>query len=268
MNTKIHTTTDYDQFKFLKENRPINQKHVDKLVQSMREVYLPVPILVVERNVIFPCLVVKDGQHRVMAAKECGYPIHYIIGEDDADITVDQIRTINETVRPWSMNDYLHSFMTTEEDPTGPYHTFDWFKKRYNFPFQINIDLLCNRPMQETSMSVFKKGKIEIKNLADAVEKADFFISLKDYTPLYHDRSFVLSLIIAMRDGRFNKEHFRNQLAKCRSELYKCNSATQYMERINYIYNYRTRGERMSFAVAQQGNGAYIKPNLEEVALS
>ena len=35
MNTKIHTTTDYDQFKFLKENRPINQKHVDKLVQSM-----------------------------------------------------------------------------------------------------------------------------------------------------------------------------------------------------------------------------------------
>ena len=261
MQTKIYTTTDYDQFKFLKENRPINQKHVDKLVQSMREVYLPVPILVVERNVIFPCLVVKDGQHRVMAAKECGYPIHYIIGEDDADITVDQIRTINETVRPWSMNDYLHSFMTTEEDVTGPYHTFDWFKKRYNFPFQINIDLLCNRPMQETSMGIFKKGKIEIKNLADAVEKADFFISLKDYTPLYHDRSFILALIIAMRDDRFNKEHFRSQLEKCRSELYKCNSATQYMERINYIYNYRARGERMSFAVAQQGNGAYIKPS-------
>ena len=113
MDTKIHKTTDYGQFKFLKENRPINQKHVDKLVRSMLEVYLPVPILVVERNIIFPCLVVKDGQHRLKAAEVCGYPIHYIIGKDDADITVDQIRTINETVRPWTMDDYLHSFMTT-----------------------------------------------------------------------------------------------------------------------------------------------------------
>ena len=260
MDNKIHKTTDYGQFKFLKENRPINQKHVDKLVSSMREVYLPVPILVVERNIIFPCLVVKDGQHRLKAAEICGYPIYYIIGKDDSDITVDQIRTINETVRPWTMNDYLHSFMTTEVDKTGPYHTFDWFKRRYNFPFQINIDLLCNRPISQTSMGVFKKGKIEIRNLTDAVEKADFFISLKNYTPLYHDRSFVLALVIAMRDDRFNRDHFRNQIEKCRSEMYKCNSATQYMERINYIYNYRARGERMSFAVAQQGNGAYIKP--------
>jgi hypothetical protein len=70
----------------------------------------------------------------------------------------------------------------------------------------------------------------------------------------------VLALVIAMRDDRFNREHFRSQIGKCRSEMYKCNSATQYMERINYIYNYRARGERMSFAVAQQGNGAYIKP--------
>jgi hypothetical protein len=40
----VDVTFDYDAFKFLKGNRPVDEKHVRKLVQSMQQEYLQRPI--------------------------------------------------------------------------------------------------------------------------------------------------------------------------------------------------------------------------------
>ena len=110
MDNKIHKTTDYSQFKFIKGNRPIDPKHVKRLVKSMRKKYIPAPILVSEKNIIFPCLVVNDGQHRLKAAEICGYPVHYMIMDG---MSMKQIRDINQNNKKWTNDDFLHSNVTT-----------------------------------------------------------------------------------------------------------------------------------------------------------
>tara|TARA_Y100000034_G_scaffold118161_1_gene158534 strand:- start:89 stop:862 length:774 start_codon:yes stop_codon:yes gene_type:complete len=257
MFNEVKSTKNYELFELVKENRDINFKYVDKLIESMKTLNLIVPILV--RKNSGSKLLIVDGQHRFEASKRLGRAIHYI--EVANKINVKQMRQLNENQQKWSMNDYLTSYLKSEKDPQGPYHTFAWFTNRYKFPFQINIDLLCNTPMQATSMSAFREGNITIKDLPDAIEKADFIISLKKYTKLYSKRSFVLALVIAMRSSMpLDRERFRNQLSNHRSDLYRCDSAAQYLDCINVIYNKNLRmKDRVYYNATQKNNGAYIK---------
>ena len=47
-NSKIYSTTEYNKFKRLRGNRAINELHVRKLVESIREKDLQIPIIVDE----------------------------------------------------------------------------------------------------------------------------------------------------------------------------------------------------------------------------
>tara|TARA_R110002096_G_scaffold46834_1_gene125304 strand:- start:334 stop:1143 length:810 start_codon:yes stop_codon:yes gene_type:complete len=261
MNNKIYKTTDYSQFKFIKGNRPVDPKHVKKLVKSMRKGHVPMPIVVSEKNIIFPCYFVNDGQHRLKAAEICNYPVYYMIVPT---MSLEQIRDINQVDKKWTNDDFLDSNVSTEMDATGPYHTFDWFKKKYGFSFQVNIDLLCNIPLGRTSQRVFRDGYITINNLPDAIAKANFLTSLKEYTDLYKNERFMMGMVMVMRQPIWDAERFIRQVRKHASELqHPQRTAALYVEVFNFIFNRGVgRHEKAYFNVIQQGNGAYIKPNL------
>ena len=261
MNNKIYKTTDYSQFKFIKGNRPIDPKHVKRLVKSMRKGHVPMPIVVSEKNIIFPCYFVNDGQHRLKAAEICNYPVYYMIVPT---MSLEQIRDINQVDKKWTNDDFLDSNVSTEMDATGPYHTFDWFKKKYGFSFQVNIDLLCNIPLGRTSQRVFRDGHITINNLPDAIAKANFLTSLKEYTDLYKNERFMMGMVMVMRQPIWDAERFIRQVRKHASELqHPQRTAALYVEVFNFIFNRGVgRHEKAYFNVIQQGNGAYIKPNL------
>jgi hypothetical protein len=261
MNNKIYKTTDYSQFKFIKGNRPVDPKHVKKLVKSMRKGHVPMPIVVSEKNIIFPCYFVNDGQHRLKAAEICNYPVYYMIVPT---MSLEQIRDINQVDKKWTNDDFLDSNVSTEMDATGPYHTFDWFKKKYGFSFQVNIDLLCNIPLGRTSQRVFRDGHITINNLPDAIAKANFLTSLKEYTDLYKNERFMMGMVMVMRQPIWDAERFIRQVRKHASELqHPQRTAALYVEVFNFIFNRGVgRHEKAYFNVIQPGNGAYIKPNL------
>ena len=261
MNNKIYKTTDYSQFKFIKGNRPVDPKHVKNEVKSMRKGHVPMPIVVSEKNIIFPCYFVNDGQHRLKAAEICNYPVYYMIVPT---MSLEQIRDINQVDKKWTNDDFLDSNVSTEMDATGPYHTFDWFKKKYGFSFQVNIDLLCNIPLGRTSQRVFRDGHITINNLPDAIAKANFLTSLKEYTDLYKNERFMMGMVMVMRQPIWDAERFIRQVRKHASELqHPQRTAALYVEVFNFIFNRGVgRHEKAYFNVIQQGNGAYIKPNL------
>ena len=236
MNNKIYKTTDYSQFKFIKGNRPVDPKHVKKLVKSMRKGHVPMPIVVSEKNIIFPCYFVNDGQHRLKAAEICNYPVYYMIVPT---MSLEQIRDINQVDKKWTNDDFLDSNVSTEMDATGPYHTFDWFKKKYGFSFQVNIDLLCNIPLGRTSQRVFRDGHITINNLPDAIAKANFLTSLKEYTDLYKNERFMMGMVMVMRQPIWDAERFIRQVRKHASELqHPQRTAALYVEVFNFIFNH------------------------------
>ncbi len=259
---KIYKTTDYDKFTLLFGNRNVEPSDVKGMIRSMNKVDLPIPIIVKRgKN---GNLVVIDGQHRLAAAKELGKPIFYII--IDNDIGLSEVRTVNQAQKGWELYQYLTSFIAEEimaKNTKGPYHIFQWFKNKYDLPYTVCFDLLSKKPMYTRSNTrAFKDGKFTVKNLTQAIREADFITSLKNYTDLYKVRKFVMALVIAMRDARFDVDRFMNQLKKpsCKQMMGERSTTDLYMDLINEINNYRIRDEdKVFFHIYKKSNGAYIK---------
>ena len=69
----IYKTKEYDKFKNIKGNRRLNARNYIKLMRSMSEEQLIIPIICNENYEII------DGQHRYNSAKELGLDLYYFI---------------------------------------------------------------------------------------------------------------------------------------------------------------------------------------------
>jgi disulfide oxidoreductase YuzD len=73
VKNRVYSTTNYNQFKYLKGNRAITELHVRRLVEAIKEKDLQVPIIVDEKmNVV-------EGQHRLEAYKIVGKDQYYTL---------------------------------------------------------------------------------------------------------------------------------------------------------------------------------------------
>lgn len=109
MESKIYKTFEYEKFKYIEGNRPVNKHLVKALIHSFKHEFLleKVPILV---NDLFQVI---DGQHRLEACKILKYPVFYRI---EKDFDLDKIRAINTASAKWSLADYLESYVTLNVD--------------------------------------------------------------------------------------------------------------------------------------------------------
>lgn len=101
----IYTTKDYSIFLQDETNRDVRTNK--KLFASMQEHgFLPEhPLVAVATD--GGKFKVKDGGHRLVAAKELKLPVHYVVS-DNTDI---EISFINDTQRAWSKNDFVSSYV-------------------------------------------------------------------------------------------------------------------------------------------------------------
>lgn len=75
----IQLTKNYEQFKFLKLNRNIDQSYVQELKRKIENRGLLVPILIDKNGYVM------DGQHRLMACKELEIPVQFIVNNVEYD---------------------------------------------------------------------------------------------------------------------------------------------------------------------------------------
>ena len=100
--TKVLTTTDYDQFTFLKSNRAIDENHVYKLVKLIKaEGHQKEPVIVNEK------LEVISGQHRIKACAKLEMRVTYIIVPG---LTIKDAREMNNSQKPWSFKDHFRCY--------------------------------------------------------------------------------------------------------------------------------------------------------------
>lgn len=100
--SKIFETEDYDKFKILEGNRPIN--HVKMLIVSIQEIgMLMRPVLVNEKFEII------DGQGTFSACKYLRRPVPYVIQHG---LTLKECRYLNRYQTRWSVNDFINSYAT------------------------------------------------------------------------------------------------------------------------------------------------------------
>jgi hypothetical protein len=148
---EVTETKDYDQFKYLPENRPIIKSHVVLLKDSIcRKNFLHVNPIIVDENFF-----VLDGQHRLQAAKELEIPIHYTMQEGEK--CTESLFLLQKS-RGWSLNDYINYYIKT--DPEKGYDQFEKHKEKYKIPNDILACLYSFYSFSEHSYGQFTTKKM------------------------------------------------------------------------------------------------------------
>ena len=95
---QVIKTNDYNTFKVMPGNRPVNKLHVRRLSQSMEEKHLMSPILVNEKMQVI------DGQHRLEAQKSLKLPVFYIINKGYGK---KETHMLNSNSKDWKNDDFM-----------------------------------------------------------------------------------------------------------------------------------------------------------------
>ena len=226
---KIYKTTDYSLFKYLKGNRAITELHVRRLVESIKEKDLQVPIIVDEKmNVV-------EGQHRLEAYKIVGRPILYIVKDN---VTLEDVRKLNSVARKWTLTEYLMSHVKLGNHD---YELLEWFHRTYEFGLSECIAMLNGKGYcASKELKEFKDGKFTLQNLELGKTWARSINKVGEYFQYYKKRSFVLAMIVLMQHPKFSWKTFEKKLKNFSAKLKNQGSRNDFIINLERLYNHNT----------------------------
>lgn len=215
---EIKETFDYSKFSFLDSNRKINSRNLAKLVASMKEKQLKIPILV---NKDFKII---DGQHRFLAAKELELPIYYYIIEDYG---IEEMKRANLVNSSWTKKDFLNMFV--EEGDTN-YEIFNRIIEDFDISILLLIKVFSSMQgkSQKDFAKLFEEGILDISEI-EKVE--DFLLCLEDFSFFkpYKTLQFVTAFLKLYMQPKYDHEVMRQRLEKRRDSLKKKSTTDDYL---------------------------------------
>lgn len=194
----IMVTNDYDEFKIINGNRNVDESKVRKLMVSMEEKQLVIPVLVNENYEII------DGQHRFTACSRLGLPIYYIVVEGYG---IEEVKKANLIATTWDLEAFLNLYCSNEKED---YLLFNTFIDEYKLSI-FSLLGICHQ-LSGTSLkklqSDFKTGEFKFDGIEDKVldmlESLEMFEGykskrnssfLKAYSTLYGREEFDVSIM-------------------------------------------------------------------------
>lgn len=228
-------TTEYEIFGVIESNRKIDMRHVKKLASAISDnnlLHLNPIIVDGYRRVV-------DGQHRLEAAKSLRIPIYYIT---DSGVGKTDIGALNSNKKNWSLEDYVN-FHTKENKPG--------FKELSNFmalypgmPVSSALTLLSSGGKRDTA--AIRDGRVDVSNIDQAEEIAEFLLWLKEYYEQAYSDSVVQVIRKMFGAEGFDVEYLKKKIADQPRSLVKCINRKQYQEMFLEIYNYKLSINRLS----------------------
>lgn len=237
----IYKTNNYELFSPFEGNRRVKPLHVDRLEKSFLENYLPVPIVVDESYRI------GDGQNRFEACKNLDYPVYYIIIQG---LTLKDVQRLNANVKPWSIDDYLDSFISIGEN--NDYFRYRRFKEKYGLNHNECLILLTSTMDCDNTLNIkmcnqgeewhkFKDGLFKIPDLTSADHAAHEILRVGAYYEGFKRRSFVYAMINCFKNKEYCHDTFLKRLSKQSAKLTDQAGVNDYLKVIEGIYNFRSR---------------------------
>ena len=230
---RVYSTTNYDQFKYLKGNRAVTELHVRRLVEAIKEKDLQVPIIVDEKmNVV-------EGQHRLEAYKIVGKEILYIVKNN---VTLDDVRKLNSVARKWTLTEYLMSHVKLGKQD---YEILEWFHRTYKFGLSECIAMLNGKGYCNAKELIeFKGGEFTLKNLEQAKIWARCITKVGEYFQYYKKRSFVLAMLVLMQHSKFSWKTFEKRLMNSSAKLRNQGSRNDFIVNLERLYNHNTSTDK------------------------
>jgi len=168
-DTRVLTTTDYDQFTFLKSNRAIDDNHVYKLVKLIKEEgHQKEPVIVNEK------LEVISGQHRMRACAKLKMRVTYIIVPG---LTIKDAREMNNSQKPWGFKDHLRCYGHFSHHNCQAYKQLDSLIKEYTSLSNATALVLLTKDYVK-AYSKFKQGTLVIEDYDFAAKQASYLAEI------------------------------------------------------------------------------------------
>jgi len=228
-NTEILMTEDYDIFKSLPGNRPLDERHVTKLMAAMEKNDLFTPITVNEK------LEIIDGQHRLEARRRLKLIVPYMTVNGYG---LNEVQAINAGQKSWTVADYAQSYIALGNEN---YRIYEWFRRVYKLPHVVSVELLSGTPGHGQASESFHNGTFTVRQLSSAKQSAEMLQTIAPFFSAYNRRSFVLALLSVSKKKCFVLEKFIRKLESNSRMMTVCASTDQYIDLIEQIYNYNSR---------------------------
>lgn len=224
----IMVTENYDMFKKIGGNRKINKANYAKIVKSMKEEQLIIPIVVNERYEII------DGQHRYTACKDLGKPIYFYMVRGYG---LEQVKRANIASSNWKKENYLDMFVAEGNET---YKEFEEIKERYDLNisnllkiFAIVQEKQSARVGYEFENGTFTlDGKMEVLRFLTALEDFNFF-------KFYKSNNFLIAFTRLYFKSEYDHDKMKTKLITHRNSLEKRSTSDEYLVLLcNRIYSF------------------------------
>lgn len=236
-DSPIQCTYNYSRFKFLPNNRPINQTHLKRLTESMRYKNLlhSYPILVTADDFIH------DGQHRLLAAQANKVPIFFRVIKN---LPIEDIITAAMNSEKWSMNDFLHFHVSHAKTPYVRLQRI--LDTHPNISLPLALRVLCDH--KEAQLR-FKKGEMELESdefLVEVLSKMDRTVTflkekmIKD-KQILRTQVFMCGLSMFFKNSKVDLQRFLYKLEVNLEKIHQCVHYNAYVEQFTNIYNFSTK---------------------------
>lgn len=230
----IYVTTDYSKFKMIGGNRMLNRRNLSKLLKSIDEELLVIPIIVNEK------MEVCDGQHRLECCRLLKKPVYFIIQEGYG---LPQIQRCNSTSSTWVKADYLNMFL---ESGNENYIEFEGTRNKYGLNvyslLKISSVIKCqtlsaiNHSFENGTYVFDEETKLGVEGFLDALE--DF----AEYLPkAYKSKSFISAFTKLYTQPNYKHTTMQSKLKNRGYVLKMMGHESAYLEVLcNDIYSFNT----------------------------
>lgn len=233
----IMSTTNYEQFKRLAENRPVLSKRISKVLESIRKNgYIKGGCIIVNEH-----FEVIDGQARLEALKLLHLPVEYTISKGAGR---KECIAFNAYSTPWTMKDYIESNAIYSEDYKRALLLIREFKK-----LKLNVVLNAingtvwknNKLIQEggleCSSETYEKAHALLSYASEFTDTLDVIKGNKDriYTAIMfcygHPDIDNDKLLKKVKEniGRLNNTTDMRMVNRCLEEIYNYNNKKDYV---------------------------------------
>lgn len=241
-------TIDYDVFSFDPANRPVDRKRVERLKEAIRKHNLlrSFPIVISTEDGKW---VVRDGQHRLTAARELGVSIYYTFNDE---MTQQDVIDVGGNTKPHSAHDRLHMYCVQGRPE---YIKLQAFCDRYPWmPISVAINL-CHYG-DRASMG-FEKGEYLCNDLEFAEEVIHGVLQMARFFSFWKERVFVLAVAQLFEHEGYRHERMLAKLEFQQNKAVKCVDTPSYMRLFDEIYNYKSKeNDRFQLRVLNAGSKA------------
>ena len=234
---QVYKTKDYSKFKSKEGNRNLNELHLKRLTESVKENDLlhANPILVNQKYEII------DGQHRFNVCRNLGKAVHYIKVKG---LGLSDIQILNANSKNWKLEDYVSGYC---EMGLPEYCYFKNLLNKNDIGIGGLLSMFAVGSNSGSAISDLKNGNLRLDYKTRGLIILEWINGWEQYYQNANRRNFILALTQLYNVKGYSHEKMMHKIKYQSAKLVDCTTTKTYLALLEEIYNYKGRGEKLRF---------------------